>query len=319
MGTSVAAVISYYRNRWNEESEPEVRDMPYALIFAFVLPAARFILDKSVFEILARRFVRSKAIWKKDDSLTSDKGSPAAIDREALLKTHSKYKESLWKIAYYLSSCIFCFFVTFGEPWLTDTKYYWIGPGSKVWPDQMAKLKAKVLFGYFAGFYVYSIFAILFWETRRKDWLVHLIHHICCVTMSIVCYHFRVFRMAPAVIGLHDISDVLLEVAKLCLYSKFELGANVSFALFATTWVMFRLWWFPRNVLYSFCCESIKYWDLKRYPVLLPRLYYALNFATIMMIEMHCYWWILICRVLYRQLVAGRVEGDVRSDEEDDD
>ncbi|CAI5994075.1 unnamed protein product [Closterium sp. NIES-64] len=46
-----------------------------------------------------------------------------------------------------------------------------------------------------ARLYDKSVFEIL---GKKFDWLVHLIHHICCVTMSIVCYHFRVFRMAPA-------------------------------------------------------------------------------------------------------------------------
>ena len=50
-----------------------------------------------------------------------------------------KFKESSWKGVYFLTAEILALLVTHGEPWFTDTKYFWIGPGDQRWPDQLIK------------------------------------------------------------------------------------------------------------------------------------------------------------------------------------
>lgn len=94
--------------------------------------------------------------------------------------------------------------MTYNEPWFTTTRNFWVGPGDQIWPDQKIKyvrhlldfegarsylatfllfylyqiittvilfprFKLKAVYMYVAGFYTYSIFALLFWETRRSD------------------------------------------------------------------------------------------------------------------------------------------------------
>jgi hypothetical protein len=54
-------------------------------------------------------------------------------------KKISKFKESAWKCVYFLSAEIFALFVTYDELWFTDTKYFWVGPGDQIWPDQKIK------------------------------------------------------------------------------------------------------------------------------------------------------------------------------------
>jgi len=50
-----------------------------------------------------------------------------------------KFKESAWKCVYFVSAEIFALSVTYNEPWFTKTKYFWVGPGDQVWPDQKYK------------------------------------------------------------------------------------------------------------------------------------------------------------------------------------
>jgi ceramide synthetase len=50
-----------------------------------------------------------------------------------------KFKESAWKCIYFLSGEILSLLVTYNEPWFTNTKYFWVGPGEQVWPDQKIK------------------------------------------------------------------------------------------------------------------------------------------------------------------------------------
>lgn len=44
---------------------------------------------------------------------------------------------------------------------------------------------------YAAGFYTYSIFALVFWETRRSDFLVSMAHHVATIILLVMSYVFR--------------------------------------------------------------------------------------------------------------------------------
>lgn len=57
-------------------------------------------------------------------------------DRRKKIK---KFKESAWKCVYFLSAEILALYVTYDEPWFTNTRNFWVGPGSQVWPDQKIK------------------------------------------------------------------------------------------------------------------------------------------------------------------------------------
>ena len=137
-----------------------------------------------------------------------------------------------------------------------------------------------------------------------------------------------------------------MEAAKVFKYSGKELAASVWFGLFAISWLVLRLIFFPfwvihasRFVICSFdrCsnfitsgCISIillnflwflfpsydiqGYMDLsKAYPMLL---YYVFNTMLLTLLVFHIYWWILICSMIMRQLKnRGQVGEDIRSGE----
>ena len=48
---------------------------------------------------------------------------------------------------------------------------------------------------YGAGFYMYSIIALLFWETRRSDFGLSMTHHVASVFLIAMSYIFRYFRL----------------------------------------------------------------------------------------------------------------------------
>lgn len=55
-------------------------------------------------------------------------------------KKLNKFKESAWKCVYFSSAELLALSVTYDELWFTNTKYFWVGPGDQVWPDQKIKL-----------------------------------------------------------------------------------------------------------------------------------------------------------------------------------
>jgi ceramide synthetase len=56
-----------------------------------------------------------------------------------------------------------------------------------------SRLKLKVLYGFAGGFYMYSIFALIFWETRRADFGVSMSHHIAALVLIVFSYLARFY------------------------------------------------------------------------------------------------------------------------------
>jgi hypothetical protein len=54
-----------------------------------------------------------------------------------------------------------------------------------------SRFKLKTVYMYAAGFYTYSIFALLFWETRRSDFGISMTHHVSSVFLIAMSYIFR--------------------------------------------------------------------------------------------------------------------------------
>ncbi|CAI9786318.1 unnamed protein product [Fraxinus pennsylvanica] len=284
---------------WTQNDVASVSHFIIALYFTFSFVAARFFLDKFIFRRLAVCLLRCRTSLPKINEATR-----AKIE---------KISESMWKLTYY-ASVEFCILrVTYHEPWFRDIKEYFRG-----WPNQELKPPLKFIYMCQCGFYIYSIAALLIWETRRKDFSVMMSHHV--ITVILIGYSFitRFFRIGAVVLALHDASDVFLEAAKVFKYSEKELGASLCFGLFAMSWFVLRLVFFPFWVIRSssyYLCECLN--------LLEPHdmtLYYVFNTMLLTLFVFHIYWWILISAMISRQLKnRGKVGEDIRSDSEDDE
>ncbi len=60
-------------------------------------------------------------------------------EREEREKKLIKIKESAWKCVYYSVAEMLVLAATFDEPWFTDTKWFYIGPGNQIWPHLSMK------------------------------------------------------------------------------------------------------------------------------------------------------------------------------------
>ncbi|XP_042447024.1 ASC1-like protein 1 isoform X1 [Zingiber officinale] len=288
---------------WQQESYPVYEDFLALPLFALFFFTIRFFLDRFVFETLAVRLIPKTMNDEKE--------------RRRKVK---KCKESAWKFLYFCSGELLSVYVTYNEPWFTNTKYFWVGPGDQVWPDQKLKLKLKVVYMYAAGFYTYSIFALIFWETRRSDFGVSMSHHVASVVLIVLSYIFRFARVGSIVLAIHDASDVFLEVGKMSKYSGTEWLATISFLMFVASWVILRLTYFPFWILRSTSYEVLLTLDKAKHKFEGPIYYYVFNTLLFSLLVLNIYWWVLMYRMLVKQIQArGRVGDDVRSDSESEE
>ncbi|XP_074583701.1 ASC1-like protein 1 [Curcuma longa] len=293
-------VEGFRSSSWEQESYPAYEDFLALPFFVLFFPTIRFFLDRFVLETLAVRLIPKTVHDEKE--------------RKRKVK---KFKESAWKFLYFCSGELLALYVTYNEPWFTNTKYFWVGPGDQVWPDQKIKLKLKAVYMYAAGFYTYSIFALIFWETRRSDFGVSMSHHVATAVLIVLSYIFRFARVGSIVLALHDASDVFLEVGKMSKYTGTEWLANISFLMFVASWVILRLTYFPFWILRSTSYEVVLTLDKAKHKFEGPIYYYVFNTLLFSLLVLHIYWWVLMYRMLVKQIQArGQVGDDVRSDSE---
>jgi hypothetical protein len=55
----------------------------------------------------------------------------------------------------------------------------------------LCRFKLKLVYMYAAGFYTYSIFALQFWEIKRSDFGISMVHHVVSVILIALSYIFR--------------------------------------------------------------------------------------------------------------------------------
>ncbi|XP_062026467.1 ceramide synthase 1 LOH3-like [Rosa rugosa] len=289
-----------------EESYPVPRDFLVLPLFVLLFPTLRLFLDKFVFERLARWLIFGKGQKK--------------VETHDERKKITKFKESAWKCLYFFSAEALAVSITYNEPWFSKTKNFWVGPGDQVWPDQKTKLKLKALYMYSAGFYMYSSFALVFWETRRSDFWVSMAHHVATTILIVFSYTARFSRVGSIILALHEGSDVFLEIAKLSKYCGLELIASVSFVMFVLSWTVLRLIYFPFWIIWSTCYESLLNLDKEKHMVDGSIYYYLFNTLLICLLILHIYWWKLMVWMLIKQIRSwGKLDDDVRSDSEGDD
>ncbi|KAL8518391.1 hypothetical protein ACS0TY_009685 [Phlomoides rotata] len=291
-----------------QESYPQFEDFIVLPFFICFFPIVRYFLDRFIFEKVGRRLIFGKGMQVVEN------------ETEIQKKKIQKFKESAWKCVYFLSAEIFALSVSYNEPWFTNSKYFWTGPGNQTWPVLEYRLKLKTLYMYTGGFYVYSIFALIFWETRRSDFGVSMGHHVVSSALILLSYKFGFGRVGAMILALHDATDVFMEVGKMSKYSGAEALASCSFAVFVLLWILLRLIYFPFWILRSTSYEVIQYLDKDKYKVMGPVCYYFFNSLLFFLLVLHIYWWVLMYRMLVAQIKAGgKVSEDVRSDSEDED
>ncbi|KAM1026351.1 hypothetical protein ACFX2C_039374 [Malus domestica] len=303
----LSGISDLVKLNWEEESYPVPNDFFVLPLFVLLFPSLRLFLDVFVFERLAKRLL----FGKKYASLNVETCDNRKVN---------KFKESAFKCVYFFTAELLALYVTYDEPWFSKTRYFWVGPGNQIWPDQKTKLKLKALYMYSAGFYIYSTFALVFWETRRSDFVVSMSHHLATTILIVASYIFKFSRVGSVILALHEGSDVFLEIAKLSKYCGFEMLAGIAFVSFVLSWTVLRLIYFPFWIIWSTSYEALLTLDKEKHIVDGSIYYYLFNTLLIGLLFCHIYWWKLMVRMLVKQIQArGKVDDDVRSDSEGED
>jgi ceramide synthetase len=93
-----------------------------------------------------------------------------------------------------------------------------------------------------------SASCFLAFETRKTnaDFGIMVIHHAVTITLLFMGWSIKLYNYSIGIAALHDISDVILEYSKIFYYKKFQKTSDVTFTVFTITFMVSRLFVFPK-------------------------------------------------------------------------
>ncbi|XP_017261005.1 ceramide synthase 2 isoform X1 [Kryptolebias marmoratus] len=224
-------------------------------------------------------------------------------DRPGLQK---RFCEACWRGFFYLSAFLGGIWALHDKPWLYNLKEVWAGfPKQSMLPSQYWYYLLEM------GFYL-SLLLSLTIDVKRKDFKEQVIHHIATLTLLSFSWISNYIRIGTLVMVVHDSSDVLLEGGKLLNYAKWHQAANGIFVVFTALFMVTRLVIFPFWLIH---CTWV--YPMEQFAPFFG--YYFFNVMLLVLQILHIYWAFLILRMVYNFIFNKQLEGDVRSDEEEDD
>ncbi|XP_030045595.1 ceramide synthase 3 [Microcaecilia unicolor] len=223
-------------------------------------------------------------------------------DRPSLLK---KFQESCWRFTFYLSALIGGVAVLYDKPWSYKIWHVWDG-----YPKQSVLTSQYWYYVLELSFYWSLLFSVAS-DVRRKDFKIQVIHHFSTTFLLSFSWCVNYIRVGTLTLLVHDVSDFLLEAAKMCNYARWKRSCDVLFLVFSVVFTITRLIIFPFWIIYATVV----------YPLYICSpffLYYLFNMIMFTLQLLHIYWCYLIFKMV-KKVYLGNMSGDDRSDKEEDD
>ncbi|XP_053155831.1 ceramide synthase 4-like isoform X3 [Hemicordylus capensis] len=222
-------------------------------------------------------------------------------DRPSLTK---KFCEASWRTTFYLTSFCTGLATLYDKPWFWDHRECWTG-----YPQQPLLYST---FGYYMlelSFYCSLVITLPF-DVKRKDFYEQIVHHAITISLISFSYCANYIRIGTLVMIIHDASDCFLEPTKIFNYLKWRKICDLLFIIFSAIFLFTRLVVFPYKVLYN-----TYYYSMEIYQPFLG--YYLMNGLLMVLQLLHIFWSCMIIHMVYRFLLRGTMERDLRSDSED--
>ncbi|XP_023706928.1 ceramide synthase 6 isoform X1 [Cryptotermes secundus] len=219
--------------------------------------------------------------------------------------TLTKFCETCWRCLYYTCSFSYGVFCLWEKPWLCDINHSWYG-----YPHQSITSDCWWYYMISLAFY-WSLTVSQFFDVKRKDFWQMFIHHIAAICLMGFSWVCNLHRIGTLVLLTHDCSDIFLEAAKMAKYANYQRVCDALFVLFTILWIITRLGVFPMWIIYSTAIEAPNYVEM--FPA-----YYVFNSLLLLLLVLHLFWTYVILKIAYKSMVAGQMEGDIRSSSSDE-
>lgn len=223
-----------------------------------------------------------------------------------------KFEQSVMEAIFYGVFAIVGVFVLRSQPWVWPSSQWWDGFAEG--GHEIMRSDLRCFYIMYVARYSQAALSVCL-ETRRKDFIEMMLHHIVTVIVIGVSYVQGWNRIGVVVMVLLDFADVPLHLAKCSKYTgeqktagPWQFLADRLFEVFAVTFFVTRL------VMYGYVCWSAHIEATRFWPKGVPEWTCVACLYTLFFLQV--YWFVLIMQVVVR-LLGGRSVEDPRSDDED--
>lgn len=143
-------------------------------------------------------------------------------------------------------------------------------------------------------------------KTIRGDFREMCIHHIATNALVMLSSSFALTRIGSAIMLLHDVSDIPVDMSKLANFVKWKKTTIVCFVVMCFVWLVTRLGIFPlvmiRSIIFEFPLLTIE-------DTLEPEAFYSVYWIFIIFVfvifALHCTWFAMLLKIGYLLLRKG--------------
>jgi ceramide synthetase len=219
-----------------------------------------------------------------------------------LPNTLQKFCETGWRWIFYTGILIYGFICLWNKPWFWNIRHCWYD-----YPYHTVDRDVWIYYMVEMAFY-WSLSISQFFDVKRKDFWEMFIHHNTTIALMMFSWTAHFTRIGTLVLIVHDCSDHLLELAKLCRYVKYRKLCDAIFALFSVIWIVTRCGIYPSWILYSTLHDAAGF--IQMFPA-----YYIFNTLLGTLQVLHLVWTYFLIKAVHKALVKGGID-DNRSDSE---
>ncbi|XP_077391196.1 ceramide synthase 2-like isoform X2 [Festucalex cinctus] len=317
----------------SEGHYPLPRDLVYTLPVAFAYIALRYVFERVIAVPLSKRLgvkdrirIRAALIPKLENFYKHNNRQPSQSELASLGKlcglsqskiqswfrhrrnqdrptNTKKFCEASWRFVFYFAAFTAGLCSLLDSPWFWDQRECWQG-----FPKQVVTNAHRWYYILELGFYL-SLLLCVSVDVKRKDFKEQVIHHIATLFLIGFSYCSNYVRIGTFVMLVHDSSDFLLESAKMFHYAEWTKTCDSLFLVFSLVFLITRLVVFPCRIIHTTLVLSLDFFE--------PFFgYYFFNALLLVLQVLHVFWAYLILRMICKFMFKGKVERDVRSDEE---
>uniref|UniRef100_A0A8C7DXL4 Ceramide synthase 3 n=1 Tax=Naja naja TaxID=35670 RepID=A0A8C7DXL4_NAJNA len=272
---------------------PKPRQLFATIPYAFVMLVIRFFVERYIALPLADYLgIKDVRRIKPQDNPTLENFFQECTKKPSQSETRRLAKKCNWTMhqveKWFRRRHLHCCQVEtlMVKSWFYDLWQVWLNyPNHPMLPSQYWYYMLQMSF-------YWSLLFTLGTDTKRKDFMAHVVHHFAALGLMFCSYSANYLRLGTLVMIVHDSADVWLEAAKLFNYAHWDNTCSVLFVIFAVMFFITRLILFPCWILRATIYYPVFYTQT------LVIAYFVYNGQLLILQGLHLYWAYLVFKIL---------------------
>ncbi|ORX75762.1 LAG1-domain-containing protein [Anaeromyces robustus] len=259
---------------------PDPKIILPAIPCSFIIIVVRKYLIKA-FKVIGDKIVRKDKNWPDRDSKVE------------------KCATQIYKTLNYIALSVIGYYL------LKDESYFpkslgGHGDVEEMWKDLPYQNQTKNIYYYYVIALSYHLHSLIdqFKYYGKPSFGDMMLHHIITIGLILFSFFNNYPRIGTLVLFIHDISDICGSLSKITINSKYNFITVISYTGLLSSWIYFRLYVYPFQVIYS---------AIKQIPVPHHEKNKFLILLMASLVVLHIYWFITFLLIFINYITTNEL------------